>query len=410
MTKKVFTIGFVLYAILCAVVFSSWLPYGPADGFAGDADAYNRGAINLAQSGFYSYDGIHPTAEREPGYSLFLAVIYWIFGIGNFRAVFIVQALVYVAAVTLFCRQLVPMAGKRTAGIAFFLLLTQISVFHAIFTLYREISALIALLLFATVFLSYQRKSTYMKAIGMGITLGYSILCYFSFLFFPFALVGLLLWQKFPWKHILISFLICMSIVSVWVLRNKAYGDSASMASWRVSVMLYVRGEQAVRVTGTEPFMCLWAEYISRNWEGRSSACSFNGVMHTELPEKFDQTFAAKISGEAKQKILSHIGNYLWFSVFEILELHLPFVGAGWSRLYNIAASVTLLCTYIGCLFSWLYVRMKKYLLFVLLIGYNTSFFILTDATPRYLMPVIFCYVLFAALGYNRLLTRFTKA
>ncbi len=49
-------------------------------------------------------------------------------------------------------------------------------------------------------------------------------------------------------------------------------------------------------------------------------------------------------------------------------------------------------------------------LLWATIIVYNTLVFILTDATPRYLVPVLFCYAVFSAIGYDRLLKRFFRA
>ena len=116
----------------------------------------------------------------------------------------------------------------------------------------------------------------------------------------------------------------------------------------------------------------------------------------------------AGVTGQ--QKILAHLPNFLWFSVFEVLELHLPYVD-GWGRDYNILAAAATVILYIGCLAACVSLMRRRsrwkrdYALLAVILVYTVLVFVLTDATPRYLMPVIFCYAAFAGIGYDRLLT-----
>jgi hypothetical protein len=66
----------------------------------GDSDKYFTPAIRLLETGTYGFvgDGIReyrPDLERLPGYPLFLAAVFKIFGIGNFLAVAVVQAFLF---------------------------------------------------------------------------------------------------------------------------------------------------------------------------------------------------------------------------------------------------------------------------------------------------------------------------
>ncbi len=58
-----------------------------------DASGYNAIAVNIAEHGFYSLDGVQFTDFREPGYPTFVAIIYKIFGSENFLAVCYIQTL-----------------------------------------------------------------------------------------------------------------------------------------------------------------------------------------------------------------------------------------------------------------------------------------------------------------------------
>ncbi len=67
---------------------------------SGDAFGYDKLAINILKYGQLSYEVGKPTAHREPGYPIFLAVIYFLFRY-NVLAVKIVQSLISVFSVYL---------------------------------------------------------------------------------------------------------------------------------------------------------------------------------------------------------------------------------------------------------------------------------------------------------------------
>ena len=59
---------------------------------------------------------------------------------------------------------------------------------------------------------------------------------------------------------------------------------------------------------------------------------------------------------------------------------------------------------YVGMLFSLASWKNRFVWPLLVLIAYNTAVFSLTDATPRYLLPVIFCYMALSGIGYAKLL------
>ena len=149
---------------------------------------------------------------------------------------------------------------------------------------------------------------------------------------------------------------------------------------------------------------------VFTDWTGRSPQCSFNGLMHQRWPNGVPRDVDhSAVTQESQAKIKANLPSYLWFSAVDTIELHLPYLGGGWSRAYNIYASLTMLMLYIGFVFGLTSVLRREYVLWFLLLGYNTAVFILTDATPRYLMPVIFCYALFAGIGYDWLIKKITR-
>ncbi len=395
----------VLFIVLPVVTGITW-----AVMFQSDAGQYSQGAIHIVRQGFYSLDGVRPFMEREPGMSFFLAGVFFLFGFENSLAFVMIQAVMLLLAAWFFCSQIAATYGQRIAGITFILLLTSGSVLHTVFSAYRECLVLCLLLIFSGLFLWHRRAAKWWKPVLMGSTFGLLIFTYYSFVFFPPVL--LLVWwiERRPLRESLMIFVICYVFVGLWGLRNASYdGKFRVIDSFRTTVMWYVRGEQAEKVQGFEPFRCLWSEYVSRDWSGRSSACSTTGVFHQKWPNGVLLGDEARIAADAQIKISQHFFGYLNFSFYEILELHIPYVGGGWSYAYNIYAAITMLILYIGFLLGLPALFHREHVLWLLIIGYNTAIFILTDATPRYLVPVIFCYTLLAGIGYDELLKRFHR-
>lgn len=397
-----------LFLLLVAMPFVVGVPDASVV-FGSDAIGYSLGAQHLLSEGLYSFDGVKPFMDREPGMSFFLVPVYALFGVENiFGLVFMQSALLFLAA-WFFCKELAHSHGERTAGITFILLLTSGSIFHALFSAYREGLALILLLVFSGLMLSLLRRSAPWKGALIGLAFGALILTYYSFVFFPVALLVYWRIQKRSWKEILAFFVVCYGIVSLWALRNYSYdGGFRVVDSRRIAVMWHVRGEQSEQIGGLEPFGCLWAEYVSRDWTGRSSACSYNRLMHERWPD--DAARAATdyeaVAREGQRKILMNPISYLWFSLVDTLELHIPYLGGGISYRFNLFAAVTALLLYSGFFLGLPGLLNRKNLLFTLFIGYNTLFFALTDATPRYLVPVLFSYAVIAAMGYDWALAR----
>ena len=90
----------------------------------GDSLLYGEMAKNLILHGIYGrvQDGsVHPTLIRLPGYPLFLAACFRIFGMENYRAVLYLQAAVDLASCLLIAGCVRLLRGARQAWIALFL-------------------------------------------------------------------------------------------------------------------------------------------------------------------------------------------------------------------------------------------------------------------------------------------------
>ena len=160
---------YLVLALLFALVWTTlcvWTLSGPTgEFFQGDADGYHTGAVSLLANGTYTYHNV-PYTEREPGQSLWLAMIYLVGGIGNLGAVFFVQGVLFVAAVLLFIRELQYHLSVRVAVFAGVFLLLFPAVLHTVFSLNREGFTLALFLLFSAAFLRLIRLPSWPVAFG----------------------------------------------------------------------------------------------------------------------------------------------------------------------------------------------------------------------------------------------------
>ena len=387
------------------------LPTRIHEAISGDALSYTNAAGNILRSFFYSQDGVTPFVEREPGQSVFLYVIYLFFGNQNYIAAYFMQSFMFFCSALVFFHAIRRTVHERARLLMLGLLFLYPSIFHINYALTRESLALSSLLLLFSAFLALVDRPTLKLAATLGGLLGFIILTYAPFILLPLPLIALLFWYKCPTKTILRACTTCALVLLPWGMRNFLLrGRPCLTGCTRSAVTWYVRGEQAKTIHGIEPLRCLYAEYVSRDWRGRSPNCSFNGIMNRKWPKGFTGLDAdLAIGNEGKRAILSHFGSYLWFSLFEILELHLPYVN-GWGTIYNALASISTVFVYIGSLLGLPYFFRRIYTplmaLIAIVLGYTIGVFILTDATPRYLMPVIFCYLLCAGVGYDAFLTQ----
>jgi hypothetical protein len=385
------------------------LPHGAA--FQDDAGQYHLIAKHLLEHGIYSLDGVTPFFEREPGYSVLLAGIYAAFGVGNRGAIFVVQAVMYLLASLIFHREFRRHVPERAADIALLLLLLFPASFHAAFTVLRETLSLSLMMGFATGVLALSRRCGPRAAVGGGLCLGTAAVTFVPFLLIPpfFAVLSWIL--KIRWRDFVLL-LVAMAVpVGIWGIRNMSHTGSLCLTGCnRAALQWYVRGVQAETINGWEPITCLYAEFVTRDWTGLDENCAFNGVMHRKWPEGFKALPEDRVFGEQGiERIKRHPIAYLWLSVFEAVELHLPYVN-GWGRTYNVLALAATGIVYLGFLL-WFFFRCwrRTDLLFLMLIGYVSGVFGLTDATPRYLMPVIFAYMALAGIGYDLLVCKLWK-
>jgi hypothetical protein len=406
------TVSVGLFAVLWAALLPLRLNVPMSATLQDDAGQYSAAAVHLLQDGMYSLDGVTPYFAREPGMSVWLAGIYAVFGVENRVAVFVLQGLLFLCAAVLFTREFEKHAGKRAAGLSLLLIVLIAPVYHTVFSLYRESLALSLAMLFITMTLQLVRTKRWQSAALAGVLLGLTTLTYTTFLLLPVVLLPLLLFLRAGWKNLVLLMFAFAVTMSPWAIRNSLQTGSMCLTGCnRSAIQWYVRGVQTRDLHGLEPLRCLYSEYISRDWTGRSDACSFNAVMHRKWPDGFKATPEdVQAIADGQKLIIQYLPNYLWLTLTEVLELHLPYVN-GWGFLYNLLAAAGMVLIYAGLPWSLpAMVRRSPYALILAFTAvYHTGVFALTDATPRYLLPALFCYTALSGVGYNRILSRIFK-
>ncbi len=400
------TLFFCLFLVVWTFLLPSRLHVSNATFYLDDARSYHVAAIHLADAGVYSLNGRTPYVEREPGYSAFLAVLYHLFGNGNRLAVFIGHLLAFAVSAVCFLSAFRRVAPPLASLLAVFLLFFSPAVFHLLFFGYREVFALSLLLALLAACLASARHSSVLTSLMTGALAGVFALTYMPmFLVPPALLILLVVVYRVPLTHAGIALSVFLSMLGSWGARNYHVTDGACILGGceRSELAWAVRAEQLSTFTFADPFRCLVAEYVTRNFDAVPLACRFGP---TVAAVEIDGAFT-----RFRERAFLHPVLYAWTSAMWAVEYHFPYVN-GWGRTYNVLELLWSAMLYAGiaCLLvfrTW----KKEYWLFVLPILLTTALFALIDVEPRYRMPIYGCYAALAAAGYgavfSRLLRRF---
>jgi Dolichyl-phosphate-mannose-protein mannosyltransferase len=203
---------------------------------SGDGLVYGNIASNWLQHHVYGLGSgpqIHPTLIRLPGYPLFLAVVFAIFGVAHYYPVLWIQALVDLAGCVLIAALVRRHIGNRAALIA--LWLAALCPFTAAYTAVPLTETLsifcVALALFASdrfldSFHSASPRITLGWSALLGITLAYAILLRPDGGLLAAAVVPILAWRIFKsrsdstYAPLLLCCILTLLPLAPWTVRN----------------------------------------------------------------------------------------------------------------------------------------------------------------------------------------------
>lgn len=228
--------GIILAIFLLAVfaVSSSYSFYFRIQPSA-DARAYDNIARNIVNgNGYLELLGVPPEKDNSiirvgPGYEIFLAVIYYIFGF-HYEAVWIMQALlmalsallVFLITKEIFRSRWNFMIGMAAAALIGFSpdLITMQGM------LMTELLGVFLIILSGYLFCRYHNsdKKSWFSALVTGLAIGAATLVRTpaAFLFFP---VAVYFFKSKNWKHFLILSAAALAMFTPWIIRNyRVYG------------------------------------------------------------------------------------------------------------------------------------------------------------------------------------------
>lgn len=189
----------------------------------GDYHAYNKFAYSLLKDGQFKNPLGKVSAYVTPGYPVFLAFIYSIFGF-NYIVVVIFQSVLLSFSYFLLFKYISQTFGNKPAFIALVLLLMNIK-----FSLYtaQVMSETLFLFLIALVFylIRYVNANRSYKLYILGLVIGYGILVRPVLIPCALIIIAYLIYIKIRLKRFVLLLFFASILPTLWILRNYHYFD-----------------------------------------------------------------------------------------------------------------------------------------------------------------------------------------
>lgn len=410
---------------------------------SGDGLTYNTYAQSLATRGRFEVIDNILSDRRDPGFPLFLAVLYKLFKL-SLPALRLLQvvvlgaipAAVYAVARQLFARRpLARLAALLTAG--FYPLAWYASI------LYSEAWLTLLLLLSSYYFLraTQENKLSFSAVSGLffGLALlSRSLLIYFPILFF----VIFLTFRIVPLKRAVVLlglFVICSYLVVVpWMYRNYRQFGSFSVSEQSGPVLYFAiqRAKISNRDLPKVFIANLLGDFVAQQWFGAYDRFTLEegdyGATHAELDRRnvSEQERDKILSGRARAFILQHPERYLLIvPPIEFLKLHTPiFPFETMQGLFSDPARYTTVPAALK--FAVIFFIRGLYFLFfgfvvyglvkslpswprtlwiIALLVYLVAGYSLLHGIPRYAVPLFPFYIIFFSFGALHYLSRLSE-
>jgi len=333
---------------------------------------------------------------RPPGFPLFLAGVYYLFGHSYLAAKIFLAIIGSFSAVP--CYFIGRRMFDKTTGILAMLCITLYPTF-IFFTGYLapETLTLFCILVFMFFLTRDMERHSLLNYILAGVFLGYSILCRtIMSLFFIFVF----LWMAFNYKNkmeiikrLLLLVLFMVIIVLPWIIRN-----------------YYIHHTFVFNSTdGGQAF------YINNNPQALKEPSGFAYFYNTEEFKGLNEIEVSRILyTRAVEFIKTHTLDFLKLIWRRFLNFWSPFPhtisgpGKTYSRTHQILSGLYTIPLFILAIIGFFYSlkNWRKLSIFYFLIIYYSGTYILVRATIRYRMPIEPYLILFASFGLCSLWTK----
>lgn len=379
-----------LIALIIRIIFVIYFPQRVVEYDAADYDALARNL--LAGEGYSVIPGI-PTAGREPGYPLFLAVIYYLFG-HSFLIVRVVQA--FLGALT---SLMIYFLGKElynksigiVAALAIALYPSHIGITGF---LYTEIFYTFLLAVFTYALVKVGKTPTVKKFLALGFLLGTVTLTRGAILLFPvFILFGMFLIEKNRrkiWVNFTFLLVGMLAVLSLWITRNFITFNHFIPTATRSGIALWIGSDL--------PSQGMWPGAPYPPFEKILEEAKKEGLNEVETDKKFREEAIKNVKAHPKEatKLFFKKFVYLWgkpFGVHTLTELK----GGLFLKPYLFFHRYLVITGLLGLLFSlrnW-----RKVLWPILILVYFSLIHMASVAHARYaipLMPLVIVFFVYA--------------
>lgn len=304
----------------------------PLPSIAKDAEQYHTYAVNLVTGHGYSLDGTTFSDTREPGYPLFLATVYALFGVGNLFALVTMQTvllgLLGVLVFRLFARQNEEYLGC-VAGLATSLLPSYGLYTHIMNTEILFATALGALLYMCTRIALTNGDSPWQWYAGLGLLCGYTTLVRVQLLFLlPFLIFFFYLFARpLSWRtlqKLAITCALFVTVIGSWVLYVHSQTGAYAITSGRPEVVLHLR---AVRAQLSYAELTEYAhDWVRRSVTGGTGTTFLMDNEFARLGQAYNRVASTSASvATVKQQnisiLLANPGHYLYGNLIEVIKL-----------------------------------------------------------------------------------------
>lgn len=416
-----------------------------------DALSYDTLAVNLEKYHIFSLDGQAPTTDRDPGFPLFLAAIYLIFG-HSYVAVYAIQTILFgLTSVLIFW-----LAKKIINDKLAFCAAMLTSLFYAFgqFSIMLLTEILATFVLVLIVFYSLRAAETlkYRYFAVAGFVAGYLALIksitlfLIVFLIVAFLIINARKLNGDIFKKLLLMTLCWAFIIAPWMARNKIFlhedvsGGKMAINLWAQARKLYFTGPELAQYSlaytlGVPLAQYFFPSYQHRWWEHWTSGTMGSGVgrFPPAIMEMLKKEDIQVFSPAANKFLGSQYGGYymdaynealrnnwpkaIYFAGFEAVKLNVflsPFsVDFGIDGMFSdtplTAAKVVIILVLriLWVLFFGLAVygiikslRHWRNIIFLFVpILYFNGIYIFFDAIPRYALPIYPYYFIFFVIG-----------
>lgn len=216
--KNCFPLYALILGLVIRLIYTLQYPLLLGDGYE-----YHQEAVNILKYGIFSrseYPPIEPTYTRVPGYPLFLAGVYFIFGT-HYQYALIVQVILSIITAYWIYRLILDSTIPKAKQIAYIFLVLNAVYFRAdIFVNHILSETLTTFITVGTAYYLIHQKNLYKTAF----LLGYSMIIRVDMVILPvFILFFLWLYRskyKFSYKKAIISVFLLILPIGLWTLRN----------------------------------------------------------------------------------------------------------------------------------------------------------------------------------------------